>query len=223
MYSKRTRVLLSLVAIAVGIYLIMRLFGPGRTQVVTDESGNTTYEIVTLLPKDAIPSIDNPSFVEGAEADAQYHDDELVLGVEIDGEARAYSVPFLSGHEIVNGVVTGGQAVAYPHSLLAERLVVNDTVDTQPLLVLFEPDSRTAQVFSRQVGEQTLTFMPSSEPDVVVDEETGTGWFVLTGRAVSGPLTGEALQRLPSTNSFWFGWKDFYPETLVYGVAANTS
>ena len=63
-------------------------------------------EIVTLLPPDAIPSIDNPIFFETLEkADAVYSDSELVLGVEIDGDARAYSVPLLSSHEIVNDTV----------------------------------------------------------------------------------------------------------------------
>ena len=33
--------------------------------------------------------------------------DELVIGVEIDGDARAYSIPYLSGHEIVNDTVAG--------------------------------------------------------------------------------------------------------------------
>ena len=64
--------------------------------------------IVTLLPPDAIPSIDNPIFFETLEkADAVYSDSELVLGVEIDGDARAYSVPLLSSHEIVNDTVAG--------------------------------------------------------------------------------------------------------------------
>jgi hypothetical protein len=36
---------------------------------------------------------------------------ELILGVEIEGDARAYSVPLLSRHEIVNDVV-GGKPIA---------------------------------------------------------------------------------------------------------------
>ena len=69
------------------------------------------YEIVTLLPPDAIPAISDPSFVSAEEAGDQYDRDELVLGVEIDGDARAYSVPLLSRHEIVNDVV-GGKPIA---------------------------------------------------------------------------------------------------------------
>ncbi|MBN1667050.1 MAG: hypothetical protein JW862_08170 [Anaerolineales bacterium] len=31
-------------------------------------------------------------------------------------------------------------------------------------------------------------------------------------------MAGEALERVKSTSSFWFGWKDWYPETRVYGL-----
>ena len=81
---------------------------PPPTPVPTPER---EYEIVTLLPPDAIPSISNPSFVSAEEAGDEYGPDELVLGVEIDGDARAYSVPLLSRHEIVNDVV-GGKPIA---------------------------------------------------------------------------------------------------------------
>ncbi len=69
------------------------------------------YDIVTLLPKDAIPSIDRPRFYSAQEADAEYDGDEVVIGVEINGDARAYSVSLLSSHEIVNDNV-GGRPIA---------------------------------------------------------------------------------------------------------------
>ncbi len=68
-------------------------------------------EIVTLLPRDAIPSIDNPTFYSVEEANEEYIPEELVLGVVIDGDARAYSTNLLDSHEIVNDVV-GGQPIA---------------------------------------------------------------------------------------------------------------
>lgn len=65
------------------------------------------YQMVTLLPPDAIPAIDNPQFTPAAEADEFYDPDELVIGVKFNGDARAYSVPLLSNHEIVNDTVGG--------------------------------------------------------------------------------------------------------------------
>ena len=70
------------------------------------------FDVITLLPPDAIPAISNPGFYDSlADADESYDDDDLVLGIEINGDARAYSVPLLSSHEIVNDVV-GGEPVA---------------------------------------------------------------------------------------------------------------
>jgi hypothetical protein len=74
----------------------------------TDYSG---LEIITLLPKDAIPAIDDPNFLTAADADLEYAPDEFILGVVFNGEARAYSVSHLSRHEIVNDTV-GGVALA---------------------------------------------------------------------------------------------------------------
>jgi len=77
----------------------------GPTRIPAEEYED--LEIVTLLPRDAIPAIDDPHFLSSKEADDFYDPDELVLGVDFDGEARAYSVPFLSNHEIVNDTVGG--------------------------------------------------------------------------------------------------------------------
>src|SRR3970040_1886579 len=63
-------------------------------------------EIVTVLPKDAIPAVLSPSFDEGRKA-TWLKGSDLVVGVEIGGESRAYPVPTLSRHEIVNDRVGG--------------------------------------------------------------------------------------------------------------------
>lgn len=68
-------------------------------------------EIRTLLPKDGIPSIDKPEFATAQAGDKFMRPDELVIGVDIGGDRRAYSVPLLSSHEIVNDVV-GGRKIA---------------------------------------------------------------------------------------------------------------
>ena len=69
------------------------------------------YDIITVLGFDAIPSIDNPEFVSATEAEEWMAEDEQVIGLSINGDHRAYSIPLLSRHEIVNDTV-GGKAVA---------------------------------------------------------------------------------------------------------------
>lgn len=63
-------------------------------------------QIVTVLPKDAIPAILSPSFDGGRKA-TWLKGTDLVVGVEIAGDSRAYPVPTLSRHEIVNDKVGG--------------------------------------------------------------------------------------------------------------------
>ena len=61
----------------------------------------------TVLPPDAIPAILEPVFLSGAEADSQMSPDEMVLGIILNGEARAYSLWQLDAHEIVNDSLGG--------------------------------------------------------------------------------------------------------------------
>ncbi len=53
-----------------------------------------------ILPRGRIASIDTPHFVPAAKA--KIPGDAWVLGVVVDGEARAYSLNLLNEHEIVN-------------------------------------------------------------------------------------------------------------------------
>lgn len=69
-------------------------------------------DIVTLLPKDAIPAIRDPKplLVSAGEVKG-VRDADQVLAIRLGGESRAYPIPFLSWHEIVNDTV-GGVPVA---------------------------------------------------------------------------------------------------------------
>ena len=69
------------------------------------------YDIITVLGYDAIPAILNPEIVSAEEASARMAPSEQVIGLSINGEHRAYSIPMLSRHEIVNDTV-GGKPVA---------------------------------------------------------------------------------------------------------------
>jgi hypothetical protein len=53
-------------------------------------------------PRDGIPSIDDPKFTTVQEADKILEDSELVLGLNINGDIRAYPLQILVWHEIVN-------------------------------------------------------------------------------------------------------------------------
>lgn len=90
--------------------------GDRNFQPQLEEISISMDEVVTLLPPDAIPAVlperAQEIMVPAADADAAGIDPEVqVIGVEINGESRAYPIPFLSAHEIVNTTI-GGRPIA---------------------------------------------------------------------------------------------------------------
>ena len=124
----------------------------------------------------------------------------------------------LNSHQRVIGVLVGDAPVAYPSFELEASPVLNDVVDETHLLITFNPNTGSAAVFDRALEGRVLTFAPDGhQAHAIKDKETGTDWDSLTGRAIAGPLKGKTLTRVPFTAAFWFGWKDNFPATRVYG------
>ena len=84
---------------------------PTAAAAPTSDDPDDKLNVITLLPKDGIPAILDPTFIDATQAWEQYLPDEAILGVSINGEHRAYSVPYLSSREIVNDEL-GGVAIA---------------------------------------------------------------------------------------------------------------
>jgi hypothetical protein len=74
-------------------------------------------------------------------------------------------------------------------------------------------------VYARRVGDRTLTFGVSGllvrNSLVMYDHETGSLWSHLTGQALAGPLAGEGLQLMASTQTSWGSWRHAHPESLL--------
>ncbi|MDR7586770.1 MAG: DUF3179 domain-containing protein [Armatimonadota bacterium] len=139
--------------------------------------------------------------------------------------------PRLAPKERVVGVALNGAARAYPWAALARRRVIHDTLAGQPLVVFWQPGVRSALdhpeiARSRDVGGtgvyrplvdgRTLTFVAAL--DGFRDRQTGTTWNLL-GHAVRGRLSGRRLAPLPHVDAFWFAWAAFHPGTSLHGEA----
>ena len=145
-------------------------------------------------PKDGIPSIDDPVF--GAADAAFVSDSDIVLGVEINGEAKAYPLFILVWHEIVNDVVGG-----------------------VPVSVTYCPLCYTNQVFERTIGGQAVEFGVSGKLYnsnlLMYDRLTDSYWSQALGQAVVGELAGERLEIVPFDVIAWRDWKSLHQDTLV--------
>ncbi len=146
-------------------------------------------------PPDGIPPIDEPKLLAADEVDF-LSDEEPVLALDIDGDARAYPVQIMIWHEIVN-----------------------DTVGGVPVAVTYCPLCNTAVAVDRRVGDRVLSFGTSGSlyqsSLVMYDRQTESLWSHVTGRAIAGVLTGTELEKLLVTTVSWRDWRDAHPDGRV--------
>ncbi len=173
----------------------------------------TTWEQWLQLHPDTLV-LDKHGFTAGDTYERYYRDGSAGILGESNSDGR------LPKKELVLGLALDGTAIAYPFSAISRDTVINDSFSGNEVLVAFDPLSETGALFKREVDGRTLTFsaLPDAEPGILLiqDQETGSVWQALTGRAIEGELAGNALERLPSHYSFWFAWSDFHPETELY-------
>ena len=146
-------------------------------------------------PKDGIPSIDNPVFANVDNSQFMSNSD-TVIGLEIDGEAKAYPLFILVWHEIVN-----------------------DEIGGVPVSVTYCPLCYTNQVFERIIDGNTVEFGTSGKLYnsnlLMYDRFTESYWSQALGMAVTGELTGYKLDLVPFDVITWGDWKTLHPDTLV--------
>lgn len=176
--------------------------------------GEARLLVPTSLPRNGQPALSDPQVWTPAEIDERNSDAfkrvvtsrDMVIGVVINGQARAYPVRVLNWHEVVNDTL-GGQAIA----------------------VTFSPLTRSAAVFSRQVDDRTLEFACSGLLynhglliyDRTAEPKDGSLWQQLSGRAIAGPQSGKSLIVLPSRLTTWAQWRAAYPQSdLIRGLTS---
>ena len=144
--------------------------------------GKTSIDFSEILsggpPKDGIPSIDNPKFIPVKEV-SSLSGTEPVIGLEINGDARAYPLRVLIWHEIVN-----------------------DRIGGTPVTVTYCPLCNSAVVFDRRLDGKELDFGTTGKlrnSDLVMyDRQTESWWQQFTGAGIVGHYTGKELKAIPA-------------------------
>ena len=165
-----------------------------------------------LLHRDMVPVMNDPAIITAQRA------------LEINEKERGkYLVP----SDRVIGVVIKGDARAYPISILNVHEVINDTLGSTPIAVIWHWPSAMTGVYSRAFGGRTLTFGTTGllvdgalvVYDVAQDGAIGGEQLFLPieSRAISGGETDTslALTPIPMTLTTWESWQMAYPETTV--------
>lgn len=145
--------------------------------------------------KDGIPALYDPEFI--SVQDATYiTPTDRILGIIINGEAKAYPIKILNWHELVN-----------------------DSVGGKDVLVSYCPLCGTGMAFDAEIDGKNILFGVSGKlynSDVLMyDKETESLWSQIKMEAVTGPMTGKRLKLLPLVHTTWGAWKFKYPDTKV--------
>jgi len=217
--GKKSKTILFVTLIVVIVAIVVTNFGPfpisnsvdvgkvvsNGSQIGLPKNIVPLNEIVSGgPPQDGIPSIDNPKFVSVSEADKFLQDADQVVGLNVNGDIRAYPLQILVWHEIVN-----------------------DNVGGTPVAVTYCPLCFTNQVFNRTVDGQTVEFGTSGKLYnsnlVMYDRNSNSLWSQALGQAIVGKQAGLKLDRIPFDVAFWREWKQLYPDTNVLSRDTGSS
>lgn len=217
--GKKSKTILFIALIVVIVAIVVTNFGPfpisnsvdvgkvvsNGSQIGLPKNIVPLDEIVSGgPPQDGIPSIDNPKFVSVSEADKFLQDADQVVGLNVNGDIRAYPLQILVWHEIVN-----------------------DNVGGTPVAVTYCPLCFTNQVFNRTVDGQTVEFGTSGKLYnsnlVMYDRNSNSLWSQALGQAIVGKHAGLKLDRIPFDVAFWREWKQLYPDTNVLSRDTGSS
>jgi hypothetical protein len=119
----------------------------------------------------------------------------LVIGVSLNGEARAYPIQYLGYHHFLY-----------------------DTLGGQRILVTYCTVCRTGLVFDPRVDGQDLDFRLVGMDHfnaMLEDRSTGSWWRQATGEAVTGPSKGKYMPEITSLQMRLGEWLALYPHSRI--------
>ncbi len=152
------------------------------------------------IAQDGIPPLRRPLML--AAADATYlADDNIVFGIEVNGDARAYPKRIMGWHEMFVDEV-GGVPVAGVFCALCGSMILYKTED---------------HGVNHELGTSAFLYRSNK---LMYDQATQSLWSTLRGRPVIGPLaaTGIALERLSVVTTTWGEWRSRHPDSRVLSL-----
>jgi hypothetical protein len=143
------------------------------------------------------PTVKNFSGVSGNTIDSS----KLIIGVEINGQSRAYPI----------------QLIGYHHQ-------VSDTIGNTPVMVTYCTVCRTGRVYSPFVNGKPETFRLVGMDHfnaMFEDKTTKSWWQQATGVAIAGPLKGNHLAEIPSRQASLSVWLRDHPNSTIMQPDTN--
>ena len=150
---------------------------------------------------DGIPSIDSPNFdsiTENEPADPG----ELVIGMLVDGVAKAY-----------------------PHEIMDWHEIVNDGTDTAPYTMSYCPLTGSALAWEGNPADSNSDFGVSgllyNSNLILYDRATASLWPQMLDQSVNGPRIREVPTRMQIIETSWGTWRAMYPDSLILNTTTG--
>ena len=150
--------------------------------------------------RDGIPPLKNPKMIPAREA-TWLQDDNIVFGVAIDGDVRAYPKRILAWHEMFKDRIAGRELAGVYCTLCGALILYDVTVDG----------------VQHEVGTSGFLYRSNK---LMYDHATKSLWSTLTGSPVLGPLVGRdiELKSLHVVSTTWKEWRTRHPATQVLSL-----
>ena len=152
--------------------------------------------------QDGIPPLRGPDMISASDGRAQYlQDDNIVFGIEINGDARAYPKRILAWHEMFVDTV-GGVDIAGVYCTLCGTVI--------PYKTQFEGTNHA-------LGTSGFLYRSNK---LMYDQATQSLWNTIKGEPVLGPLVGKGikLEHLSVVTTTWGEWLRRHPDTQVLSL-----
>jgi hypothetical protein len=130
----------------------------------------------------------------------------------------------ISPNQLVIGVTLNGESKAYPIEIIGYHHQIRDTVGDQPVMVTYCTVCRTGRVYKPIVNgkEETFRLVGMDHFNAMFeDETTGSWWRQANGEVVAGALKGTRLEEVFSQQATLRSWLDAHPFSKV--LAADTT
>jgi len=150
--------------------------------------------------QDGIPPLRNPQMLSAKQA-TYLEDDNVIFGIEINGDARAYPKRILAWHEMFVDTI-GGVEIAGVYCTLCGAII---------------PYKTTFKGVKHALGTSGFLYRSNK---LMYDKKTQSLWSTIKGEPVLGPLVdqGIALEYVSVVTTTWGEWKRRNPETKVLSL-----
>lgn len=150
--------------------------------------------------QDGIPPLRDPQMIVAAEA-TYLADDNVVFGLEINGDARAYPQRILAWHEMFVDTI-GGVEIAGVYCTLCGTVI---------------PYRTSVDGTNHVMGTSGFLYRSNK---LMYDQATQSLWSTMRGEPVVGPLVGRGIvmESEPIVTTTWGEWRRRHPDTQVLSL-----